>query len=733
MLPAADDSERLAAAEEAGEMNGRSKRKMRWIHRCALPALALALLAPSVAQSDLAPHLAKAAGMTCFGKAATRTASSRQHLVVGTPGADVIVGTRGADQIRGRGGSDLICAGGGSDLLAGGPGRDQLAGGSGDDLLLGEAGVDRLSGRKGDDHLDGGAGRDRCAGGAGANTFLSCEEVESKAPGPVDAPSEKRDNPPSAVDDTKLLDENAAPSFVDVLSNDTDPDGGPKTVESVTQPQHGKVTIAAGGAGVTYEPLAGYCNDGEALDKFTYVLNGGSVGTVTVRVACVTTVSTNPPLSPAFDPDVTDYTVRCTGAPLEVSGRAAEGAEVAVDGGEPAAGKFAATVPLEENQAFGFTTAAGSESREYTVRCLPSGFPAWSFEALRQPSHDLYFVAPNLSVAGAPPQYVVIVDRNGVPVWWDTEPGGTLQDAKVLPGGKLAWWNSTDGYVIREPDGTLVQHVTAVGFTDGHELQETPNGNFLLISNEIREGVDLTEYGGTADEDVEEMVVQEVSPSGELVWSWSTNGHIGLAETGRWWPTALSRPEPRDIIHMNAIAPMGEDAVLVSMRHTDAVYKIDKATGNIVWKLGGTWTPKSLKVLNDPEGAYPFGGQHDVRLMPDGTITVHDNNTNQGLPPRAVRYSIDEAKKTATLVEEVTDPVAAPSSFCCGSSRRSADGSWLMSWGGTSVVAEYDSAGLPNFRLKFAGNLFSYRAVPVDDAALSVSSLRAGMDAMHPR
>lgn len=719
-------------------MDGSGKRHSHRIPLWALLALALLLPASSAAQAhSSSAQRAKSGGATCLGKPATLEASPQNHLVVGTPGADVIVGTRAGDQIRGRGGSDLICGGGGSDLLAGGAGKDQIDAGAGDDLVLGEAGADRLAGGNGDDHLGGGGGRDECVGDGGANTYVGCE-VQPSAPGtpppgvatPVSP--ERPDQPPTAVDDEKLLDENSAATFVDVLANDTDVDGGPKIVESVTEPDHGEVSISADGAGLTYEPEAGYCNDDEASDTFTYTLNGGSVGAVTVRVACVTTVSANPALAPAFDPSVTDYTTRCTGDPLEVSGRAAAGTQVAVDGGAPAGGKFEAAVPLEENQAFSFTVTAGIESKDYFVRCLPSDFGAWEYEPLQQPSHKLYFVAPNLAVSGAPAQYVVMFDRDGVPVWWDTEPGGTLQDAKVLPDGNLAWWNSTNGYVIREPDGTLVQHVTAVGFTDGHELQQTPNGNYLLISNETREGVDLTEYGGTADESVEDMVVQEVSPSGELVWSWSTKGHIGLAETGRWWPTALARPEPRDIIHMNAIEPVGEDAVLISNRHNDAIYKIDKATGDIVWKLGGTWTPKSLTVLKDPEGAYPFGGQHDIRLLPDGTITVHDNNTGQGAPPRAVRYSIDEAKKTATLIEEVKDPVA-PSSFCCGSSRRSTDGSWLMSWGGNSLVAEYDSTGQPNFRLRFGGVIFSYRAVPADEEGLSVSSLRAGMEAMHPR
>jgi Arylsulfotransferase (ASST)/Bacterial cadherin-like domain/RTX calcium-binding nonapeptide repeat (4 copies)/Bacterial Ig domain len=711
-------------------------------------------------------------------------------LVCGGGGSDLLAAGPGRDRLGGGPGNDLVLGGAGRDRLAGGSGDDHLDGGAGRDRCAGGADTntyvsceikpnnppsagqlavltdedtpvaidvlakafdpdsDRLkldvvkAGSGGGevkaldgrvvqfdpahrfDHL----GSNQSA--TAAFTFTIRDGRGGSAEGAASVTIEGRDDRPLAADDAALLDENSDATFIDVLSNDTDIDGGAKTVESVTDPAHGTVSIAAGGAGLTYEPQAGYCNDAEAPDTFTYALNGGSVGTVAARVVCVTTVSSNLPLTPSFDPDVTNYTVRCTGDPLEVFGRAAEGTTVVVDGGEPATGKFDATVPLEENQSFGFTTTAGSDSKSYSVRCLPADFPVWDYEQVQPSSQELYVVAPNLG--GSPGQYVVIFDSNGVPVWWYTEPGGTLQDAKVLSNGTLAWWKSGGGYVIREADGTLVQGVVAVGFTDGHELQQTPNGNFLLISNDIREGVDLTEYGGTADEDVEDMVVQEVSPGGDLVWSWNTNGRIGLAETGRWWPTVLSRPEPRDIIHMNAIEPVGEDAVLISVRHTDAIYKVDKATGNVIWKLGGTWTPKSLQVLKDPEAAYPFGGPHDVRLLPDGTITVYDNNTGLGVPPRATRYAIDEGNRTATLVEQVTDPLA-PSSFCCGSSRRSDDGSWLMSWGGRSLVSEYDSAGEPNFRLRFGGTVFSYRAVPVDDGALSVASLSAAMDVMHPR
>ena len=57
--------------------------------------------------------------------------------------------------------------------------------------------------------------------------------------------------------------------------------------------------------------------------------------------------------------------------------------------------------------------------------------------------------------------------------------------------------------------------------------------------------------------------------------------------------------------------------MIASFRTLDAVLKIDKSTGRIIWKLGGATTPRSLEVLQDPR-RYTFGGQHDARLLPTG-------------------------------------------------------------------------------------------------------------------
>jgi VCBS repeat-containing protein len=96
------------------------------------------------------------------------------------------------------------------------------------------------------------------------------------------------DDAPVPHNDAAAVNEDASATAVDVLANDTDVDGGPKTINSVTQPPNGTVEITGGGTGVTYQPNANYCNNnGGTADKFTYTLNGGNTGTVSMTVFCV--------------------------------------------------------------------------------------------------------------------------------------------------------------------------------------------------------------------------------------------------------------------------------------------------------------------------------------------------------------------------------------------------------------------------------------------------------------
>jgi hypothetical protein len=124
---------------------------------------------------------------------------------------------------------------------------------------------------------------------------------------------------PLAVDDSATTDEDTS-VIINVLVNDSDPDGDTLTVSSVTQPGHGAVTN--GTTHVTYTPNPNFLGD----DAFTYTVSDGHGSTDTATVS-VTVVAPGPAPSPyrvylpfvvGYQPDLVVEQVVATGNDVRV-------------------------------------------------------------------------------------------------------------------------------------------------------------------------------------------------------------------------------------------------------------------------------------------------------------------------------------------------------------------------------------------------------------------------------
>jgi hypothetical protein len=455
-------------------------------------------------------------------------------------------------------------------------------------------------------------------------------------------------------------------------------------------------------------------------------------------------VDATPGLTPAFREGVTDHVSRCGKArPLRLAVDVDGGDRVSVDGREPRGGRFDATVELGTGQATRVDVRSGGRTARHHIRCLPKRFPRWSFRSERKPGAQWYLTAP---AGGSVPlrvtHSVIVFDRRGVPVWWRRAAAEPF-NSTLLADGTLAWTRWFGGpfgmrdegaWEVRRLDGSLVRRLRTVGSpTDHHDMVRLANGDFLLDTYRLRRGVDLEPYGGDGVGNVLDGEIQELRPGGELVWQWSSRDHIRPSETD-WRPPLRTLPDGTrafDVFHLNSIEPDSHGGLVISARHTQAVYRIDVATGRVTWKLGGSKRPQSLKVVDDRRRP-TFGRQHDARLLPDGSVTVFDNRSGVGRP-RAVRFAIDTAKRRARLLEEVTDPEA-DDSTAEGSARRLANGNWVVAWGATKVMSELTPSGDLVWRLKFRDpDVTTYRLTPIPFGRLGAFELRRGMDRMHPR
>ena len=83
------------------------------------------------------------------------------------------------------------------------------------------------------------------------------------------------DDVPVAVNDSATKAEDSGATAIDVLANDTDIDGGPKTISNASDPANGTVVLTGGSAGahtgLTYAPDPNYCNDGAGARRHVHL------------------------------------------------------------------------------------------------------------------------------------------------------------------------------------------------------------------------------------------------------------------------------------------------------------------------------------------------------------------------------------------------------------------------------------------------------------------------------
>lgn len=442
-------------------------------------------------------------------------------------------------------------------------------------------------------------------------------------------------------------------------------------------------------------------------------------------------------LFPTFSRDITDYVNRCDpGVATKIDVDATAGTTVSVNGSPLQGGQFSVSVPQQVGRRFVIAVRKDDRTTTHSVRCLPPDFPRWEVTRTRATQAEYYATLP-FDFANFAGGYPTLFDDHGVPIWWGEKSNGRYA---TMVGNNPTWFQS-GVFEEHRLDGSLVRTFGTVGAqADFHDLVVLPNGNHVMATVQPRAHANLSSWGGPSDTTILDHVIQEIDPLGRVVWSWDTADHISVNETTPYFRlTELQNPggpfsNYYDPFHYNSVTPSGNGYVL-SFRHLDAVYKIDRATGNIEWKLGGSLRVESLGFFGDyiSERHGAFGGQHDARVLSDGTVTLYDDGTGKDRAPRAVAYRLELDRRRAVLLDQVTDP-SVPRSDCCGSARVTPRGNYVLGWGGTvddaPDITESTPSGTRIFSIRFPNDVV-YRAEPIPFNTIPREDLRRGMDARY--
>jgi hypothetical protein len=306
------------------------------------------------------------------------------------------------------------------------------------------------------------------------------------------------------------------------------------------------------------------------------------------------------------------------------------------------------------------------------------------------------FMAPS---SGPGQRGPLIVDDTGQPIWsYNSRPLVAMNFRPGIYQGKpvLSWWEgrTTNGlghgtHVILDDTYREIARVSAGAGrpADLHEFILTGRNTALVTSWE-RVSMDLSSLGGPSNGIVVGGIVQEIElPSGRVLFDWHSLDHVDISESY----AGVSTRAAYDYFHVNSIELDHDGNLIVSARHTWTVYKIDRGSGEIIWRLGG----KKSDFAMGPGTV--FAWQHDARrhggseylisVFDDGAAAIRSQPYS-----KAMILALDLRRMQATLHRKYVH-VPDLSAHALGSVQVFPGSNVLVGWGTSPYVTEYTSKG----------------------------------------
>lgn len=329
----------------------------------------------------------------------------------------------------------------------------------------------------------------------------------------------------------------------------------------------------------------------------------------------------------------------------------------------------------------------------------------------------------------------MIVDAGGQLIWFQPLPKGRWATNFRVQSYEnqtvLAWWQGAvdpvAGYgrgagVILDGSYRQIGLVRAGNgrHADLHELLLTAEGTALLTCYPDVVPADLSGIGGPRRGHVLQSVIQEVDlATGRVRFEWRSLEHIGLAES--YYPVG----SPYDYLHINSIDVTPDGHLLVSARHTWALYKLHRRTGRVLWRLGGKRSDFAMG------RGTRFAWQHDARAHRGGQISLFDDGAGaRETEPqsRGVVLQVDHRRRTVQLARSYRHPQPLLA-YAMGNLQLLPDGNAIVGWGNLPWLTEFAAGGSMLMDLRLPWGHDSYRvfrfpwsASPSDTPALAAAS-----------
>ncbi len=332
-------------------------------------------------------------------------------------------------------------------------------------------------------------------------------------------------------------------------------------------------------------------------------------------------------------------------------------------------------------------------------------FPDIIIRESNNPAPGYFFLAAKGLTAPGASLYIAIVDNYGTPVFFRkmNKASGYL---RLLPDGRIGNMNGVPRKLNILNDMLEIETTYSIeGFgSNGHDWASDAEGNILLMGEAISyKDMSALIEGGNENAEVLDLIVQEFDNQGNLKYTWNSADHFDIFDGNENSPFLDYTEAQLDYVHANSITIDSDTSFLISCRHMDQITKVDRRSGEIIWNLGGK--KNDFTFINDPLG---FSHQHSISILDNGDLLLFDNgNLHEEQISTSVVYRLDQANKTATLIERIG---RTPAVYCNHGSgtQRVYNGNTINFWGTYWPSAtEFHPDGTVALEIDFTHHSFS--------------------------
>ncbi len=329
-------------------------------------------------------------------------------------------------------------------------------------------------------------------------------------------------------------------------------------------------------------------------------------------------------------------------------------------------------------------------------------YPNITVTVNNSPSPEYLFLGPADTVSG----HLLILDNELIPLFYK-KVTGQVYDFKQQPNGKLTYNIGPEySYGMNSSGIRDKQYITPAEFAlDVHDLQVMGDGSYYVFGRDYIT-IDMSQYvpGGDTAAILIAHTIHHMGADDNELWRWHSFDHYDVLDVDEAFDLTN---HTIDWTHCNSIEVDPDNNLVISTRNFNEITKINRQTGEIIWRLGGE--RNQFQFINDIRG---FGRQHDARVLSNGNLALFDNG-NMLIPQYSsyVEYEIDEQNFTATLVRRYSRNGTIYSSVRGGVQELS-NGNILISWDEIQnpFVSEISPEDSTVYEVKYDNYFHQYRA-----------------------